>query len=577
MRGNARPLVPARHAMPGLAVVRVGALLTSRSHVAITLIGVLSLLAFMPTTARAFNGVADYSDVVVSPSTATPRETVTVTATATATPCDPSPCVAFGGGTFIRDLTIDSALLAVFNPLHPGGTFCCPMAATDGAFGGAVEGLTGTVNWDLLQAGSNRICVIAIQDGAFGIAEEQCLTLTVTDDENQAPTDIALSATSVTENQPGGTTIGTFSTTDPDSGDTFRYTLVDNGAGELGDSLVTIIDNTLRTSAIFDYETTTLSCLPNCLSIRVRSTDSQGLYVEIDFVIDITNVNEAPTDIGLAPASIFENQASGTSVGSFTVTDADSGDTATYSLVEGTGATDNTAFTIAAGDLQTAAVFDYETQSSYSIRVRVTDTAGLSFEKQFTITVVDVTESDNRAPVAVNDTYGAYQGNAFEATTSVGVLANDTDPDAGTTLAAESVTEPGHGTLTLHADGSFLYTPDASFFGTDTFTYRASDGDLTSDLATVTINVASLASVIDAESGLSWFQKQRLAGRLDPRYTGGPAECGQVTALYFELLPQRGSIARSISDATRETLLTGATALRTDGAVCPAGSLGSRA
>ena len=55
------------------------------------------------------------------------------------------------------------------------------------------------------------------------------------------------------------------------------------------------------------------------------------------------------------------------------------------------------------------------------------------------------------------------------------MLANDTDVD-GEPLTAVLVTGPPHGTLTLNADGSFTYTPDANYNGTDSFTYAANDG-----------------------------------------------------------------------------------------------------
>ena len=64
---------------------------------------------------------------------------------------------------------------------------------------------------------------------------------------------------------------------------------------------------------------------------------------------------------------------------------------------------------------------------------------------------------------------------------AAGVLGNDADPD-GDPLTAVLVSGPSHGTLTLNANGSFTYTPNANFNGTDSFTYRASDGTL--DLAT---------------------------------------------------------------------------------------------
>jgi hypothetical protein len=55
----------------------------------------------------------------------------------------------------------------------------------------------------------------------------------------------------------------------------------------------------------------------------------------------------------------------GTSVATLSATDADAGDTFTYTLVNGTGSTDNASFTISGNSLRTAAVFDFETKSSY--------------------------------------------------------------------------------------------------------------------------------------------------------------------------------------------------------------------
>ena len=67
-----------------------------------------------------------------------------------------------------------------------------------------------------------------------------------------------------------------------------------------------------------------------------------------------------------------------------------------------------------------------------------------------------------------------------------GVLANDTDPDLDA-LQAVLVDDVSNGTLSLSSDGSFDYTPDPDFSGEDSFTYRASDTVLSSNLATVTL------------------------------------------------------------------------------------------
>ena len=72
------------------------------------------------------------------------------------------------------------------------------------------------------------------------------------------------------------------------------------------------------------------------------------------------------------------------------------------------------------------------------------------------------------------------------------MLANDTDVDGSTADRGTWSTGPAHGTLTLNADGSFTYTPDANFNGTDSFTYKANDGTADSNTATVTITVTAV-------------------------------------------------------------------------------------
>jgi VCBS repeat-containing protein len=94
------------------------------------------------------------------------------------------------------------------------------------------------------------------------------------------------------------------------------------------------------------------------------------------------------------------------------------------------------------------------------------------------------------APVGVADTYSTAVSTALTIPVASGVLKNDTAA-AGKTLTASVVTQPGHGTLTLNSDGSFTYTPTTAFTGTDTFTYKASDGTKQSAATTVTISVGS--------------------------------------------------------------------------------------
>lgn len=96
--------------------------------------------------------------------------------------------------------------------------------------------------------------------------------------------------------------------------------------------------------------------------------------------------------------------------------------------------------------------------------------------------------SSNTPPVAQNDSYSVVEGQVLTVTPAQGLLANDTDSD-GDPISLAFYNRPSHGTLWANADGSFLYTPAAGFYGTDSFTYEATDGQATSGLATASIAV----------------------------------------------------------------------------------------
>jgi len=104
------------------------------------------------------------------------------------------------------------------------------------------------------------------------------------------------------------------------------------------------------------------------------------------------------------------------------------------------------------------------------------------------ITVIAV----NDIPVASNDAYVVMEDNSL-VVAAPGVLANDNDDDASTTLTAMLVTTTSNGTLTFNPDGSFEYTPNTNFDGNDSFTYKALDAaNAESNVAMVTIAVNAL-------------------------------------------------------------------------------------
>lgn len=117
---------------------------------------------------------------------------------------------------------------------------------------------------------------------------------------------------------------------------------------------------------------------------------------ELGFMVSgnslVTTVGCAPTGLELFPDFVKENELAGTTVGNFSATDADAEDTFTYSFIEDASYADNALFTIDGNTLKTAVIFDHEEDDFRLIKVRVTDSAGLTFDKEFEIIIVDINE-----------------------------------------------------------------------------------------------------------------------------------------------------------------------------------------
>jgi VCBS repeat-containing protein len=120
-----------------------------------------------------------------------------------------------------------------------------------------------------------------------------------------------------------------------------------------------------------------------------------------------------------------------------------------------------------------------------SFTYRASDDAVASSPAAVKITVTATEDT----PMATDDAYTTAEDAALTVA-APGVLGNDSDAD-GDTLSAELGSAPSHGVVSLNADGSFAYTPAANFNGSDSFTYRASDGTLASNMATVTLTVSA--------------------------------------------------------------------------------------
>ncbi len=216
---------------------------------------------------------------------------------------------------------------------------------------------------------------------AGGLSFEKAFVINVTN-VNEAPTDIQLTTNVVPENGNANESLATLATSDQDGDDTFSYSLVSGAGGDDNDRF-SIVAGRLFARASFDFES------KNNYSIRLRSTDAGGLFVEKALSIAVSDVNEPPIAMNLSNATVAENAGAGALVGTLSATDPDRIDAFSYALVPGLGSDDNAGFKIVGSELRTLANFDYELKNAYSVRIRLTDAAGFTLEKAFAISVID--------------------------------------------------------------------------------------------------------------------------------------------------------------------------------------------
>ena len=370
---------------------------------------------------------------------------------------------------------------------------------------------------------SSYTFTITVSDGTF--TDTITVTINVTD-ANDAPifTDGESISRSVAENTATGNNIGSvIAATDADN-DTLTYSLGGTDAGVFG-----IVSTTgqLQTSAALDSET------KSSYSVTVSVSDVRGGTDSITVTINVTDVSEgttttrtvtentaANTNIGSegtnnAPVfadgttttrTVAENTAANTNIGSaVSATDADS-DTLTYTL----SGTDASSFSIVStsGQLQTSAALDYETKSSYSVTVSVSDGNGGTDSITVTInvtdvsdgttttrSVTDVTETSNNAPMFTDgsSTTRTVAENTA-ANTNIGSAVSATDADNDTLTYTLGGTDAA--LFSIVSTSGQLQTSaalDSETKSSYSVTVSVSDVRGGTDSITVTINVTDVS------------------------------------------------------------------------------------
>jgi uncharacterized delta-60 repeat protein len=340
------------------------------------------------------------------------------------------------------------------------------------------------------QANGTSTITVQISDGVLTATDTFLLTVNPV---NDAPS-FVLSGLNPTA-QAGGVVIGPF---------TFVTSSSAGPANESTQSLTYVTSN--NNNALFLFQpvinplgelTFTPGNTVGTATITVSAVDNGGTAnggintsASQTFTISITN--PAPTDISLSASSLAENNAANATVGTLTATD-NIGDTNVFTLVTGTGSTDNASFTLAGNILRLTPSANFEVKNSYAVRIRTTDGGALFFEKAFTIAITNVNEPPTITDIT-NQTAAPNQ--------SIGTNFSVADPDAGTVFAISFTSSnpsllPVANINFIHSGGgNYLLTliPASNQSGSSTVTAQVSDGTLSaSDTFIYTVNAVNQA------------------------------------------------------------------------------------
>ena len=380
---------------------------------------------------------------------------------------------------------------------------------------------------ELSDVGTVNITVNAVNDAPVATndsgntVEDTAVTINVLNDDTDIDGD-TLSVSAVSDGNNGTVTINGDGTVEyaPEAGfsgtDSFTYTVSDGelsdegtvtvSVGAVNKSPVAVVDSvtgnedTAITGNVLDND---LDTDGDELTAVLASDPSNGVVVlNVDGSFEYTpNANFSGSDSFTYTVSDGELTDIGTvnievsAVNDAPVATDDSGNT-----VEDTAVTINVLNddTDVDGDTLSVSAVSDGNNGTATINgdgtVEYTPETGFSGTDSFTYTVSDGELSDegtvtvsvgavNKSPVAVVDSVKGEEDTLITGN----VLENDTDDD-GDTLSAALSSEPTNGIVVLNTDGSFEYTPNANFNGSDSFTYTVSDGELT-DAGTVNITV----------------------------------------------------------------------------------------
>ena len=271
-------------------------------------------------------------------------------------------------------------------------------------------------------------------------------------------------------------------------------------------------------------------------TFTVTATDNGSATGTAMLTVNIAGANDTPTDIGLSASTVNQSAGTNATVGMLSSVDVDSGQSHTYSLVSGTGDTNNASFNISGSTLRANDASSL-VAGTYSVRVQTSDGAGGSYQKTLSITV-----ADNVAPAVPSAPDLAAASDSGSSNTDN--LTNITTPtitgtaEAGSTVKLyDGATQVGSGM----ADGlgNWSITSSVLSEGSHTLTAKATDAaNNTSGASTglnltidTTVPVAPSAPDLTTASDSGSSNTDNLTKTTTPTFTG-TAEANSTVRLY---------------------------------------------
>ena len=321
--------------------------------------------------------------------------------------------------------------------------------------------------------GADTVCVIVCDQAGLCDTAKIPVTVTPVDDK---PTVVIAPIT--TPEDSAKTVCATIN--DPDAGSTFTATPCGASNGTVS-ATVTGSQVCVTYTPTTNYFGLDTACVIIC--------DNTGLCDTVKVPVTITSVNDAPivTDITTnAPNNV-------TTTTCVPVTDVD--------------VVDNHTVTVCGNPIH-GSIIPTINNVTHELCVAYTPTAGFvgadnacllvcdngNPSKCDTVQVIYNVTATNRAPVALNDMNNTISGIAV----SGSVLGNDSDPDFNTlTVNTTPVDAPNNGSIILNANGTYTYSPNAGYVGTDTIVYRVCDNGIPSMCATANLIIEVRPSNVD--------------------------------------------------------------------------------